>query len=65
MAFARTGDPNGAGRPVWPRYTLPDDSLLEFTSTGPAARKEMDKARFDFIAASYAPKRAPAPASGR
>ena len=65
VAFARTGDPNGAGRPVWPRYTLPDDSLLEFTSTGPAARKEMDKARFDFIAASYAPKRAPAPASGR
>ena len=67
VAFARTGDPNGAGRPAWPLYTLPDDSALEFTSAGPVARKNLDKDRFDFLATSYAakpPAAKPAKASG-
>ena len=34
--FARTGDPNGAGLPRWPRYTAVDDSLLDFTDAGTA-----------------------------
>lgn len=27
-AFARTGDPNGTGRPHWPRYAAAEDRLL-------------------------------------
>ena len=30
--FARTGDPNGAGLPVWPRYEAATDQSLEFGS---------------------------------
>ena len=37
--FARTGDPNGAGVPMWPAYTAANDTYLEFgdmirTATG-------------------------------
>jgi para-nitrobenzyl esterase len=30
--FARTGDPNGPGLPVWPKYDK-DDSLIRLDST--------------------------------
>ena len=30
--FARSGDPNGAGLPVWPRYEAATDQTLEFGS---------------------------------
>ena len=30
VRFAATGDPNGAGRPAWPKYTLASDQHLEF-----------------------------------
>jgi para-nitrobenzyl esterase len=61
VAFARTGNPNGAGRPAWPAYSRAGDALLEFTSAGPAVQKNMDKARFDFLAA-HAPVLAANPA---
>jgi para-nitrobenzyl esterase len=51
VAFARTGNPNGPGRPAWPAYSRAGDDLLEFTSAGPVVQKHMDKARFDFLAA--------------
>ena len=38
VAFAKTGDPNGEGRPVWPRYAAQDDVLLNFTNAGPMAQ---------------------------
>jgi para-nitrobenzyl esterase len=34
--FARTGDPNGAGLPTWPRYATASDALLDFTGAGTA-----------------------------
>jgi para-nitrobenzyl esterase len=34
--FAKTGDPNGASLPKWPRYAAASDTLLDFTDTGTA-----------------------------
>lgn len=34
--FARTGNPNGAGLPHWPRYAAATDTLLDFTASGTA-----------------------------
>jgi len=54
VAFAKTGDPNGDSRPVWPRYTAAGDQLLNFTNTGPVAEKTPDAARLDALAQRYA-----------
>jgi para-nitrobenzyl esterase len=48
VAFARTGDPNGQGRPPWPRYGA-DDRLINFTNDGPVAEKTPDAAALDLI----------------
>ena len=32
--FVRTGDPNGGGRPGWPRYDPVAKEVLDFTDTG-------------------------------
>ena len=53
VAFARTGDPNGAGRPHWPAYNS-KDMLMDFTNDGPVARATPDAAALDAIAQSYA-----------
>lgn len=49
VAFAKTGDPNGRGRPLWPRYG-PDDRLIDFTNDGPKAEPTPDAAALDFLA---------------
>jgi para-nitrobenzyl esterase len=49
IAFARTGNPNGEGRPVWPAYSAQADELLEMTNEGPVARKNLDKKRLDYL----------------
>jgi para-nitrobenzyl esterase len=49
IAFARTGNPNGDGRPIWPAYTAPADELLEITNQGPVARKNLDRQRLDYL----------------
>jgi para-nitrobenzyl esterase len=36
--FAKTGDPNGAGMPVWPKFDPAARSYLEFTDNGPVAK---------------------------
>lgn len=52
--FAATGDPNGAGRPVWPAFTAERGHLLEFTNGGPVARPIPFPDRLDLIEAYYA-----------
>ena len=49
IAFARTGDPNGEGRPLWPAYTAGEDDLLEFTNDGAVEVKNFGKPRLDLL----------------
>ena len=51
VAFAKTGDPNGGGRPVWPVYDASEDRLMNFTEQGPVAQPDPWKERLDLIEA--------------
>jgi para-nitrobenzyl esterase len=46
--FAKTGDPNGAGLPHWPRYT-PQDRQVMMLDEDIHARPATDQKRFEFI----------------
>jgi len=37
--FAKTGDPNGAGLPRWPKFDPKSRAYIEFTDAGPVARE--------------------------
>jgi para-nitrobenzyl esterase len=46
-SFAKTGNPNGEGRPDWPEYTASKDMLMNFTEHGPVVMADPWKARLD------------------
>jgi para-nitrobenzyl esterase len=50
VSFAKTGDPNGSGRPVWPACKGVCDVLLDFAIGGPKAGPDPWKARLDLTA---------------
>jgi len=52
VAFAKTGNPDGEGRPHWPAYNANDDQLMNFTNDGPVAERDAWKARMDLTEAS-------------
>ena len=52
--LAKTGDPNGDGRPVWPEYRAMPGQLLMFGNDGPVAGPVPDADRLDLIEAVYA-----------
>jgi para-nitrobenzyl esterase len=37
--FAKTGDPNGAGLPVWPKFDATSRAYIQFTDAGPIAKE--------------------------
>jgi len=47
VQFAKTGDPNGAGRSAWPRYDPKVDRLVLFTNSGVLVGADPLKARLD------------------
>jgi para-nitrobenzyl esterase len=56
-AFAKAGDPNGAGRPDWPRYDPGGDVLMNFTERGPVAEPDAWKARLDLVEPAAQPQK--------
>jgi para-nitrobenzyl esterase len=52
VSFAKTGDPNGPGRPAWPRCTNACDDVLDFANSGPKAGPDPWKVRLDLTAAA-------------
>jgi para-nitrobenzyl esterase len=45
--FAKTGDPNGAGLPKWPKFDASSRGYIEFTDSGPVAREGLRRAYCD------------------
>jgi para-nitrobenzyl esterase len=51
--FAKTGNPNGAGLPNWPKYSVAADQIMTFTPEGKAvASADPWKARMELTAAA-------------
>jgi para-nitrobenzyl esterase len=47
VAFARGGNPNGAGRPEWPRHDPAVDRIIDFTNDGVTVGPDPIKPRLD------------------
>jgi para-nitrobenzyl esterase len=59
VSFAKTGDPNGGGRPAWPRVLEGHDRLLDFTNAGPVTQAPSPPAALDAIERLQAASRNP------
>jgi para-nitrobenzyl esterase len=52
--FAKTGNPNGEGLPIWPFYTTQKEEILDIESDGkPVGRPDPRKARLDVIEKAF------------
>ena len=47
VQFGKTGDPNGGGRPNWPRYDPAVDRIIHFTNSGIIVGTDPLKLRLD------------------
>jgi para-nitrobenzyl esterase len=47
-AFAKTGNPNVSGQPSWPKYSLKDDVIREFTQDKNGLVKALEKDRVNY-----------------
>jgi len=47
VQFELTGDPNGGGRPLWPRHERAVDRILHFTNSGIVVGTDPLKPRLD------------------
>lgn len=52
-AFARTGDPNGAGRPAWPAFVARDGKIIDFTNGGAMVADVPRRAGLEVLGAVY------------
>jgi para-nitrobenzyl esterase len=53
--FAKTGDPDSAGGPPWPKFDAGDEYVMEFPASGvPVAAKHFHKDRLDWVEAGLA-----------
>ena len=53
--FAKTGDPNGQGLPVWPKYGA-DSQLIHLDSTITSAPSTVEQ-RYEFLLKGMPPRR--------
>lgn len=52
--FAKTGDPNGEGLPVWPLFNMQKEEILDIESDGkPVGKPDPRKARLDVIEKAF------------
>jgi para-nitrobenzyl esterase len=47
VEFAKTGDPNGSGRPLWPRHDPASGRVINFTNMGVVVEPDPLQARLD------------------
>jgi len=47
--FAKTGDPNGKGLPVWPKFDTSSRAYIQFTDSGPVAKEGLRRPYCDLF----------------
>jgi para-nitrobenzyl esterase len=47
--FAKTGDPNGAGVPNWPKFDTKSRGYVEFATSGPATKQALRRPYCDLF----------------
>ena len=47
VEFAKTGDPDGSGRPLWPRHDPASDPVINFTNMGVVVEPDPLQERLD------------------